>query len=260
MSNMVKSNVAINDYTTEQKIIFLYELQQIESKIDEINFIKGALPSEVASLEDEVEGLGTRLANIVSKIEALTKSSKATKDSIEDSKALIKKYTEQQNNVRNNREYESISKEIEYQELEIELAEKNIKEFAAESKEKKSQTEGVKSRLNDKEISLSEKKKELEIIDAETSVEIEELTVKSKAISEKIDERLIIAFNKIRKSMKNGVAVATVKRNACSGCFNRIPPQRQLDIRMSKKIIVCEYCGRILVSDLIEEGGEAIEG
>lgn len=253
MSNMAKPNVATNDYTTEQKIIFLYELQQIESKIDEINFIKGALPSEVANLEDEVEGLTTRLAGIVSKIEALSKSSKATKDSIEDSKALIKKYTEQNNNVRNNREYESISKEIEYQELEIELAEKNIKEFAIESKEKKSQTEGVKSRLNDKEISLNEKKKELEIIDAETSVEIEELRVKAKAISDKIDERLITAFNKIRSSMKNGVAVATVKRNACSGCFNRIPPQRQLDIRMSKKIIVCEYCGRILVSDLIDE-------
>lgn len=253
MSNTDKQNVGTTDYTTEQKIIFLYELQQVQSNINEINFIKGALPSEVSDLEDEVEGLKTRLVNIVNKVDELTKSSKAAKENIENAKALIKKYGEQQQNVRNNREYESISKEIEYQQLEIELAEKQIKDYSAESKEKKVPVETVKVTLADKEFSLNEKRSELEMIDSETVAEIKALQLQSDAISVKIDERLLIAFNKIRKSMKNGVAVATVRRNACSGCFNRIPPQRQLDIRLSKKIIVCEYCGRILVSDLLNE-------
>lgn len=247
------------EYTTEQKIIFLYDLQQIESCIDEINFVKGALPTEVADLEDDIEGLRTRLANVVEKIDEINKSSKAAKESIEDAKVLTAKYTEQQNNVRNNREYESISKEIEYQGLEIELAEKHIKEFSAEVKERKVQLEAVKIKLNDKEIALREKQEELRLINEETASEIEALEAKAAVISVKIDERLLSAFNKIRKSMKNGVAVATVKRNACSGCFNRIPPQRQLDIRMSRKIIVCEYCGRVLVSDLLnEEEGEPV--
>lgn len=258
MSNTETQNVAGNDYTTEQKIIFLYELQQVQSKIDEINFIKGALPSEVADLEDDIAGLKTRLENIVVRVDELSKSSKAAKENIENAKALIKKYSEQQQNVRNNREYESISKEIEYQELEIELAEKQIKDFSVEAKEKKVPVDTVKMNLADKEFALNEKRTELNMIDAETSSDVEELQSKSDTIAVKVDERLLIAFNKIRKSMKNGVAVATVRRNACSGCFNRIPPQRQLDIRLSKKIIVCEYCGRILVSDLLNEDSEEV--
>ncbi len=256
MTNQENKKVVTNDYTTEEKIVFLYELQQIESKIDQINFIKGELPAEVKDLEDEVEGLKTRLANVTVKVDEFSKMSKSKKEAIENAKLLITKYTEQQNNVRNNREYESISKEIEYQELEIELCEKHVKEYSAEAKEKKSTLEGIKSKLADKEVALKEKRDELDMIDAETMADVEELTAKTKQVSVKIDERVLIAFNKIRKSMKNGVAVATVKRNACSGCFNRIPPQRQLDIRMSKKIIVCEYCGRILVSDLLNSDAE----
>ncbi len=255
MTNTAKQNVA-SDYTTEQKIVFLYDLQKLESKIDEINFIKGELPAEVADLEDEVEGLKTRIANLVAKIDELSKASKASKESIEESKSLIKKYSEQQNSVRNNREFESISKEIEYQELEIELAEKHIKEFSVEVKDKKSKIEIEKAKLADKELSLKEKQQELAKIDEETAGEIAELEAKAKVLSAKIEDRLLNAFNKIRANMKNGVAVATVKRNACGGCFNRIPPQRQLDIRMSKKVIVCEYCGRILVSDLLEDSAE----
>ena len=166
------------------------------------------------------------------------------------------KYVEQQNNVRNNREYESLSKEIEFQELEIELSEKHIKEYSVEVKEKKVTLDGVKAKLADKEIAVKEKRTELEMIDAETSADVEELTAKAKQVAVNVDERVLVAFYKIRQGMKNGVAVATVKRNACSGCFNRIPPQRQLDIRMSKKIIVCEYCGRILVSDLLNSDTE----
>ena len=256
MSNQENKNVVNNDYTTEQKIVFLYELQQIESKIDQINFIKGELPAEVADLEDELEGLRTRLANVIAKIDELTKKSKAEKESVENSKLSMAKYVEQQNNVRNNREYESLSKEIEFQELEIELSEKHIKEYSVEVKEKKVTLDGVKAKLADKEIAVKEKRTELEMIDAETSADVEELTAKAKQVAVNVDERVLVAFYKIRQGMKNGVAVATVKRNACSGCFNRIPPQRQLDIRMSKKIIVCEYCGRILVSDLLNSDTE----
>lgn len=252
MNKTVKNTTLGTDYTTEQKIVFLYELQQLKSKVDQINFIKGELPTEVQDLSDDVEGLKTRLANINTKIEDLNKSSRAAKEGIENAKALIKKYTEQQNNVRNNREYESISKEIEYQELEIELCEKHIKEFSAETKEKKASIDSVKERLADKEQSLKEKKEELDVIDSETAIEVLELEQKMESISQKIDARLLTAFENIRNSMKNGLAVVTVKRDACGGCFNRIPAQRQLDIRMSKKVIVCEYCGRILVSDLIE--------
>lgn len=231
----------------------LYKLQQIKSKVDEINRIKGELPYEVQDLSDEVEGLQTRLENLNSRIEELVRLSEESKVEIEAANALIKKYQEQQNNVRNNREFESISKEIEYQELEIQLLEKHIKQYVEEQKEKKATIESVNAVLADKKIAYKEKKEELDTIDKETSKDIEMYDKQAETVAEDVDERLLLAFNKIRTIMKNGLAVVTVKRDACSGCFNRIPPQRQLDIRMSKKLIVCEYCGRILVSDELEQ-------
>ncbi|MEG0499932.1 MAG: C4-type zinc ribbon domain-containing protein [Rikenellaceae bacterium] len=243
----------IKKRSVEENIISLYKLQQIKSKVDEINRIKGELPYEVQDLSDEVEGLQTRLENLNSRIEELVRLSKESKAEIEAAHALIKKYQEQQNNVRNNREFESISKEIEYQELEIQLLEKHIKQYAEEQKEKKVTIETVNAVLADKKIAYKEKKEELDSIDKETAKDIEMYDKQATEVSEDIDERLLTAFNKIRSIMKNGLAVVTVKRDACSGCFNRIPPQRQLDIRMSKKLIVCEYCGRILVSDELEQ-------
>ena len=248
-----KKAAETTDFSTEEKIIALYELQKIESQIDEINRLKGELPFEVQDLEDDVAGLDTRIKNLAAEIEELNRSTKQKKEEIELAKTKITKYEEQQNNVRNNREYESLSKEIEYQKLEIELCEKRIKEFTAEIKNKKKAIEESKTTLAERKIDLAAKKEELESIDAETAKEVETLNKKAETVSAKIDDRLLSAFKKIRAGMHNGLAVVKVKRDACGGCFNRIPPQRQLDIRMSKKIIVCEYCGRILVSDLIDE-------
>lgn len=236
----------------EEKIVALYELQKIDSKIDEINKLKGELPLEVQDLEDEVTGLHTRVENIGAEIEELNLLTKQRKEEMEQSKALITKYEEQQNNVRNNREYDSLSKEIEYQKLEIELAEKRLKEYSAEIKVKKKMVEDAEAISADRKIDLEAKKKELDTIDQETVKEVTELRAQEEKTQEKIDERLLAAYHRIRKNVYNGLGVVTVKRDACGGCFNRIPPQRQTDIRMSKKIIVCEYCGRILVSDLLD--------
>lgn len=242
--------------SVEENIISLYKLQQVKSKIDEINRIKGELPFEVQDLSDEVEGLQTRLDNLISRVDELVQLTKDSKASIEESNALITKYKGQQGNVRNNREYESISKEIEYQELEILLYDKHIKQYQDEQKEKKVSIEAVSLIIADKKIAYDEKKVELDSIDKETSKDIEAYEKKANEITSGADERLLSAFNKIRGIMKNGLAVVTIKRDACSGCFNRIPPQRQLNIRMSRKLIFCEYCGRILVSDELEQDGE----
>ncbi|MDL2230322.1 C4-type zinc ribbon domain-containing protein [Alistipes sp. OttesenSCG-928-L06] len=241
------------DYSIEEKIVALYELQKIDTQIDEINHLKGELPLEVQDLEDEVAGLETRIANLTAEYDELLQTVKSRKEEIENSKSLITKYTEQQNNVRNNREFDSLSKEIEFQNLEIELSEKRIKEATAESKFKKKLIDDSKEVLEGRQIDLNNKKAELEKIDAETAAEMGELEKQSAAASSKIDNRLLEAYERIRKNVRNGLAVVTIKRDACGGCFNRIPPQRQFDIRMNKKIIVCEYCGRVLVSDLLDE-------
>lgn len=241
------------DYSIEEKIVALYELQKIDTQIDEINHLKGELPLEVQDLEDEVAGLETRIANLTAEYDELLQTVKSRKEEIENSKSLITKYTEQQNNVRNNREFDSLSKEIEFQNLEIELSEKRIKEATAESKFKKKLIDDSKEVLEGRQIDLNNKKAELEKIDAETAAEMGELEKQSAAASAKIDNRLLEAYERIRKNVRNGLAVVTIKRDACGGCFNRIPPQRQFDIRMNKKIIVCEYCGRVLVSDLLDE-------
>ncbi len=241
------------DFSMEEKIVALYELQKIDSKIDEINKLKGELPLEVQDLEDEIVGLDTRIANITSEVEELDKAVKQYKDTIDQAKILIKKYEGQQDNVRNNREFDALSKEIEYQKLEIELSEKRIKEAGADVKLKKKLIEEAQEVLAERKVDLEAKQKELESIDQETAKEMESLTAQSQAAAVKIDDRLLSAYRRIRHNVRNGLAVVTVKRAACGGCYNRIPPQRQMDIRMSKKVIVCEYCGRILVSDLLDK-------
>mgnify|MGYP002940281818 FL=1 len=237
------------DYSMQEKIIALYELQKIDSKIDGINKVKGELPLEVQDLEDEMAGMKTRIEHINAEIEELNSLTKQRKREVDQAKIMIGNYKEQQNNVRNNREYDAISKEIEYQELEIELAEKRLKEYAGGIKAKKLQLEEAENQMKEREADLAAKKAELEGIEAETAPLVEEYGVQEAQAKEKIDERLLAAYDRIRRNVRNGLAVVTVKRDACGGCFNRIPPQRQADIRQGKKIIVCEYCGRILVAD-----------
>ena len=233
----------------QEKILALYELQKIDSKIDGINKVKGELPLEVQDLEDEMAGMKTRIEHINAEIEELNSLTKQRKREVDQAKIMIGNYKEQQNNVRNNREYDAISKEIEYQELEIELAEKRLKEYAGGIKAKKLQLEEAENQMKEREADLTAKKAELEGIEAETAPLVEEYGVQEAQAKEKIDERLLAAYERIRRNVRNGLAVVTVKRDACGGCFNRIPPQRQADIRLGKKIIVCEYCGRILVAD-----------
>ena len=246
---MAQKKTSDVDYAMQEKIMALYELQKIDSQIDEINKVKGELPLEVQDLEDEIEGLKTRIENINNEVEEFNTLTKQRKREIDQAKIQISHYKEQQNNVRNNREYDAITKEIEYQELEIELAEKRLKEYAAGIKNKKAQLESAEAVVADRDIDLSAKKAELESIEAETADQVAALQAKAEKAKTKIDERLLVAYNRIRRSVRNGLAVVSVKRDACGGCFNRIPPQRQADVRQGKKLIVCEYCGRILVAD-----------
>ena len=245
------------DYSMQEKIMALYDLQKIDSKIDEINKIKGVLPTEVQDLEDEVAGLQTRIDNIKSGIDELNLQVKQSKEDTEQAKIQIAKYNEQQKNVRNNREFDAISKEIEYQELQIQLNDKHIKEYTAEIKVKKKQTEDAAAVLEERKIDLEAKRSELESIDMETADEMARLREEETRARAKIDERLLSAYSRIRSNVRNGLAVVTVKRDACGGCFNRMPLQRQFEIRQNKKIIVCEYCGRILVSDELDHEEEA---
>ena len=191
----------------------------------------------------------TRIEHINAEIEELNTLSKQRKREVDQAKIMIGNYKEQQNNVRNNREFDAITKEIEYQELEIELAEKRLKEYAAGVKVKKAQLEEAEALSKERTADLGAKKAELEGIEAETAPLVAEYSVQADGVKEKIDERLLAAYERIRRNVRNGLAVVTVKRDACGGCFNRIPPQRQVDIRQGKKIIICEYCGRILVAD-----------
>lgn len=245
------------DYSMEEKIAALNDLQKIDSKIDEIKKLKGELPLEVQDLEDEVAGLQTRIENINNEIEELSLLAKQRKEEIEQSKALIAKYDEQIKNVRNNREYDSLTKEIEYQMLEIELNEKRLKEYSAESKIKKAVVEEAEAKRSERMLDLDQKRGELDTIDKETAQEVAALKKEEDVARGKIDERLLTAYTRIRSNVLNGLAVVTVKRDACGGCFNRIPPQRQYEIRQNRKVIVCEYCGRILISDELVSPEEA---
>ena len=239
------------EISIEQKLKALYRLQQIESQIDKIRIIRGELPLEVQDLEDEIAGLETRIDNYIQETLITEKSILDKKNSIKDSQVLIKKYDDQQLNPRNVREYDSLAKEIEYQNLEIQLAEKRIREFQQILDLKKLEIESLQNNLQDRRNDLEIKQSELKDIIAETEKEENELVNVSEENRNYIEERLITAYNRIRKNARNGLAVVQIERDACGGCFNKIPPQHQLDICMHKKIIVCEYCGRILVDDAI---------
>jgi hypothetical protein len=244
------------DVSVELKLRALHELQTVVSEVDKIKVLRGELPLEVQDLEDEIAGLKTRLMNLDSEIKNLDTATNNKKIAIKDSQALITKYTEQQNNVRNNREFDSLSKEIEFQNLEIELSEKRIREFTIEMKEKEESVVSSKQLLVERKDDLERKKAELQEIQEETKIEEERLRSKSEKIEAFIEPRLLTAFKRIRKNARNGLAVVTIQRDACGGCFNKIPPQRQMDIANRKKIIVCEYCGRILVDpniNIVEE-------
>jgi predicted nucleic acid-binding Zn-ribbon protein len=238
-----------SEITIEKKLIALFNLQQIDSQVDRIRIIRGELPLEVQDLEDEIAGLETRIDNYIQETKNLEKSIVDKKNSIKDCQTLIKRYEEQQMNVRNNREYDSLSKEIEYQNLEIQLAEKRIREYQASLDMKIEEIDRYQKILSDRKNDLDIKKNELDDIIAETEKEETELIRKSEENMNFIEERLVAAYTRIRKNARNGLAVVQIERDACGGCFNKIPPQHQLDIRMRKKIIVCEYCGRILVDD-----------
>lgn len=244
------------DISVELKLRALHELQTVVSEVDKIKVLRGELPLEVQDLEDEIAGLKTRLVNLDSEIKNLDTATNNKRIAIKDSQALIAKYTEQQNNVRNNREFDSLSKEIEFQNLEIELSEKRIREFTIEMKEKEDTVKSSKQLLVERQEDLVRKKNELQEISEETKIEEEKLRSKSEKIELFIEPRLLTAFKRIRKNARNGLAVVTIQRDACGGCFNKIPPQRQMDIANRKKIIVCEYCGRILVDaniNVVEE-------
>lgn len=234
--------------TVEQRLKALYQLQTILSEIDRIKQIRGELPVEVKDLEDEIAGLETRIGNYSVEIEELKNKLAAEKEKINQAESLIARYQEQIDNVRNNREFDLLSKEIEFQSLEIELCEKHINEYSRAIENKKAGIESTRETLADRTHTLNEKKEELSEIVSETKEQEEGLRVKAKALEPKInDERLLTAFKRIRKNARNGLGIVYVERNACGGCFNRIPPQRQAEIKMHKKVIVCEYCGRIMI-------------
>lgn len=235
------------EVTTADKLNALLELQKIDSEIDRIVTVRGELPLEVQDLEDELEGLDTRLKKLQDEMKELETEISDRKNAIKDAEVAILKYKEQQNNVRNNREFESLDKEIEFQTLEIKLHEKRTKEAKFNITNKKEILDEAKARFELRKDDLVSKKAELDEIVNETKKEEEILVKKSNSAKSMIDERLVIAYNRLRQNAKNGLAVVSVDRDSCGGCFNKIPPQRQLDIQSKKKVIVCEHCGRILV-------------
>jgi len=237
------------EQTVEQKLKALYELQTIHTKIDKIRQVRGELPMEVADLEDDVAGLETRIQKIKAELDDLEDDIVTRKNLIKDAQANTKKYETQLNEVKNNREYDAISKEIEIQGLDIQVSEKKIREFGFEIASKTGIYEKALADLDSRKADLDAKKAELGTITAETQKDENELTAEADKAIVNIDERLLIAYNRLRQNAKNGLAVVTIQRDSCSGCFNQIPPQRQSDIRQRKKIIVCEHCGRILVDE-----------
>ncbi|MEI6594069.1 MAG: C4-type zinc ribbon domain-containing protein [Bacteroidota bacterium] len=244
---------AASEINVEQKLKALYKLQVIDSKIDKLKSVRGELPMEVIDLEDEIEGLETRLVNIKTEIKQLEEGIGANKAKIVDSKALSKKYEKQLENVKNNREFEALNKEIEIQGLEVQAADKRIKNFQFEIEQKKLSVETLAVELEGRKIDLKTKKGELDNIIEETDKEEKDLMkIRSKAVTV-TEERLYSSYEKIRKSVKNGIGVAMILRDSCGGCFAKIPPQKQSDIKQRKKILVCEHCGRVLVDNQLAE-------
>jgi len=247
--NLIRKEEA--DVAVEKRLIALYVLQTIDSHIDKIRIVRGELPLEVQDLEDEIAGFETRIEKFTQEIENAKNSINERQNMIAESEKLIKKYETQQNSVRNNREFDSLSKEIEFQQLEIQLCEKKIKEYTAQIQSKEEEIENAKNLLEGKTEDLSAKKTELEEITNETEKEEQDLLAKSKEHEQFIEERYLTAYQKLRKAARNGLAVVQIERDACGGCFSKLPHQRQMEIRMHKKIIVCEHCGRILVDESI---------
>ena len=233
--------------SVEERLQNLFKLQTYLSEIDRIKTLRGELPNEVKDLEDEIIRYQTRMDKFQDEIKSLKEFVSKKNAEIIERKAKIEKYDEQINNVRNNREYAFLEKEKEFEGLEIELAEKNIREANEKMELKTQEIERTKEGLTDNQHILEEKKKELEAIVSETRLEEENIRGKVKELEQKIDDYTLAAFKRIRKNARNGLAIVTVQRDACGGCFNRIPPQRQLEIKMHRKVIVCEYCGRIMV-------------
>ncbi|MEY3619855.1 MAG: hypothetical protein RLZZ391_221 [Bacteroidota bacterium] len=238
---------SVKDFSVEEKLVNLYKLQTVDSSIDQIEILRGELPMEVKDLEDEVTGLVNRQTRIEEEINGISEFIESKKAAIKESEELIAKYEKQSENVKNNREFEAINKELEMQGLEIKLSEKHIRDANEELAEKIKNLDAAKKTIAVKDGVLGHKKSELEKIIADTEIEEKELRAKSEEARAHIDERLLYSYDRIRNSYRNGLAVVTVERDACGGCFNSIPPQRQSEIRLHKKIIVCENCGRILV-------------
>lgn len=247
MATKKQASTDIAELSIEEKLKLLYKLQLFDSEIDTIRILRGELPLEVEDLEDEIQGLVTRVDNLSEKSATIDSTIADHKNKIADSEKLKGKYEEQLHDVRNNREYESLSKEVEFQELEIQLANKKIKETKNEVDSLNKQTEIAKKELEVKKEEILNKKKELQGIEKETEKEEKELIKNSEEIAKNIEPRLLAAFKRIRLNARNGLAVVRVERDACGGCFNKVPPQRQVDIRSHKKIIVCEHCGRLLI-------------
>jgi predicted nucleic acid-binding Zn-ribbon protein len=235
------------DASVEQKLSNLYKLQLILSEVDKIKTLRGELPFEVQDLEDEVAGLQTRIHNFQLDVKDLDTAIGQQRIKITDANTLTTKYQEQLDNVRNNREFDSLSKEIEYQGLEVELAEKRIREFTNDAKTLAEEIIKCKKMYEERQADLKSKKEESDEIISETKIQEEQMREKAKLLETKIEPRLLAAFKRIRKSARNGLGVVYIQRDACGGCFNKIPPQRQLDIKLRKKTIVCEHCGRIII-------------
>lgn len=242
--------------TVEDRLKDLYLLQTILSEMDRIKVLRGELPNEVKDLEDEIAMYQTRIQKYKDEVTELKRQAQKLQGEIEDRTAKINKYREQQKNVRNNREFDFLEKEIEFEGLEIELDHKKIRESEAAQELKAEDIAKTREQLSDSEHILVEKRKELDEIVSETRQEVESLQAKAKTIEPLFDDRTLKAFKRIRKNARNGLGIVSVQRSACGGCFNRIPPQRQLDIKMHKKIIVCEYCGRILIDEDLANGSK----
>ena len=244
----------VKDFSVEEKLTAVLALQKIDSKIDEIKTMKGELPMEVKDLEDEIEGLQTRINNTDAEINSINTFIEAKTAAKKEAQALIKKYEKQQDNVKNNREFEAINKEIEMQELEVKLNEKHVKDANFEQKDRLNARIKTEEKIKAVQDAMKIKRAELEKITSDTEKEEKTLSKKSAEAKEKVDPRLLTAYERIRNSYRNGLAVVPIIRDSCGGCFNVIPPQRQSEIRQHKKIIVCEHCGRILVDlDLNEK-------
>ncbi len=246
------------DQAVEKRLVALYTLQSVDSEIDKIRIIRGELPQAVQDLEDEIAGLHTRMDNFAAEIKETEAANRQRNAEITEHQEQIKKYQKQQDNVRNNREFESLNKEIEFQNLEIQLCERKNRDGVAHVKELKQHIDAAKVLVQNREKDLDAKREELLSITAETEKDEERLRQKSAEQEQYIDERYLTAYKRIRNAARNGLAVVTIDRDSCGGCFSSIPPQRQMEIKMHKKVIVCENCGRILVDDDIAEKAKAL--